>query len=128
MSLLDLLSKLLGPHRAVSVYAFLKTWGIGLAFAALTLGLGATLLLRGDDAPRHVAYLQAQVLKTTPLNNDERVGIIVDLRLPDGDTLRLTETEGLIASKLDDTACLEQRRAADGTDLYRLRQPHRCAP
>ncbi|HBS51314.1 MAG TPA: hypothetical protein DEA05_15075 [Rhodobacteraceae bacterium] len=124
--MLDLLAKVIGPHRAVSVYAFLRTWGLplGLVLAAL-LGIGA-MVLRGADQPEHVAYIRAEVLGTDPINGDRRNGLMVDLRLPDGEILRLTETEGLIAAKLEATACVQERRRPDGAALYRLRQPHRC--
>lgn len=124
--MLDLLARLIGPHRAVSVYAFLKSWGLALA-AILLLATAATVLVtRGGDGPTHVAYLRAEVLGTTPINGDRRNGIIAELRLPQGDILNLTETEGLIANNLGETACVELRRDSDGSELYRLRRNHRC--
>ena len=33
--MLSILSAIFGPHRAVTIYAFLKTWGLGLAAAVV---------------------------------------------------------------------------------------------
>ncbi len=124
--MLDLLAKLLGPHRAVTVYAFLQTRALAIVVVLALLAGGALFALRGGDTLDHVAYIEARVLTTTPINGDRRNGIIADLRLPDGETLRLTETEGLIAGSLTDTACVELRRDRSGAPAYRLRHPRRC--
>lgn len=124
--MLDILAKLIGPHRAVSVYAFLKTWGFAIV-VVVAIALGGTLFaLRGGDRLTHVAYMQADVLTTSPINGDRRNGILADIRLPDGEMLRLSETEGLIAGTLDKIACVELRQDNRGNPEYRLRHPRRC--
>lgn len=128
MSLLDLLAKVIGPTRAVSVYIFLRTKGLAILAGLAFLAILGVLLARSDpDRLEHVAYITGAVQGTTPINNDVRNGVIVDLQLPDGEILRLTETEGLISGTIDDTACVEKRRhTKSGQAQYRLRLPHRC--
>lgn len=129
MSMLDLLARAIGPQRAVSAYVFAQRWGIGIL-----LGLGfvivlTTLLLRtSSERLDHVAYVEASVTAVTPLKTQTEIGVIVDVLLPDGTVVRLTEVEGLISASLTDRACVEQRRNPDtGALHYRLRLPHRCA-
>lgn len=127
--MLTILSRVLGPDRAVWVYVFFQRWGIGIA-----LGLGFAAVLAGvvvfssPDRMEHLAYIEAEVIAVAPLMQDQASGVFVDLRLPDGETLKLTETEGAISSSLTETACVEKRRdAGSGEIRYRLRLPHRCA-
>ena len=125
--MLPVLARILGPHRAVSVYAFLKQWGLGVVFVLGLVAILAGLFLRGDGQRDHIAYVEAEVLEVTPLNGSEDFGVLVDLRLPDGHTLQLTETEGLITRALDGTACVEKLKGAGGHPFrYRLRREIRC--
>lgn len=126
--MLSVLTKLLGPSRAVSVYIFLQSWGIALALAfAFVIGMGVFLTLSAPSRLDHIAYVTADVTATTPINGDVRNGLLVDLRLPNGKILNLTETEGLISPKPGATACVQhQRHRGNGNDYFRLRLPHRC--
>jgi hypothetical protein len=126
--MLSALAKILGPERGVSPYVFLQRWGIGLGLALAFL-IGMTLFLAFSSPSRldHIAHITADVTATTPINGDARNGLMVDLRLPTGETLSLPETEGLIAPEPGETACVELRRNRQtGQDLYRLRLAHRC--
>ena len=126
--MLELLSKIIGPNRAVSLYVFFQRWGVifGLVLGFVAL-LGTVIWLSSPDRFEHVAYIRAEVIATAPLVREGEPGLMVDLRLPDGETLQLTETEGTISGSLTNTACVEQRRDSDlGTILFRLRLPHRC--
>lgn len=125
--MLTLLTKILGPYRAITVYGFLQSWGMGVLFAVTLLAIGAVLFLGSSDGPKHVAYIEAEILGTQPLSGDQQSGIFVTLKMPDGEVLRLTETEGLIAGNLDQTACVEHRETQNGAPVYRLRRLHRCS-
>jgi hypothetical protein len=126
--MLELLSKILGPNRAVSTYVFVQRWGIPLLlFAGFVLVMGGVVWRSAPDRYEHLAYLQAEVLQTAPLVREGTPGVMVEVRLPDGEVLQLTETEGTISASLTDTACVETRRDTEtGALLHRLRLPFRC--
>ena len=126
--MLSILSRFVGPSRAVSVYVFFRQWWLGFAFALVMALLVVFLVFRSAAGPEHVAYVRLPVVGTEALNGDERNGIFVNLLLPDGQNLKLTETEGLIAASISDTAGVEKLKTADtGAVSYRLRRPERCA-
>lgn len=127
--MLDILAKIFGPARAVSLYVLIKRFGIPtvllIGFACI---LAFTFLTASKDRYEHVAYVEATVLETAPLTTaNTSPGVFVDVLLADGTELKLTETEGAIARTLTDRACLEQRRDTESGGMdYRLRMPHRC--
>lgn len=126
--MLDILSKILGPHRAVSVYAFLQTRGLavlgGLAMIAVVAGL---LLTGSDEKHEHEAFLTASVLTATAINGDLNQGVIASVRLPDGSVTSVTSTEGPVSSTVTSTACIEKRIYVDsGEARYRLKLPRYC--
>lgn len=125
--MLAIFSRLFGPARAVSLYLFIRQWWLGFAFVGL-MGLILALLFAGSAGePHHVAYFKTEVVSVEPLNVDVKNGVFVNLRLPDGKELQLTETEGLIAGSITDSACLEQLESPEsGAVSYRLRRPERC--
>ena len=127
--MLDFLAKILGPDRAVSVYVATRRFGIPVACViGFALAFWLMVGLSDPDRMEHVAYLQVEVIEVTPLTQDARSGVFVDVRLPGGDVLKLTETEGAISRELTDTACLEQRRDRETGEIsHRLRRAHRCA-
>ncbi|MDA0963423.1 MAG: hypothetical protein O2898_10985 [Proteobacteria bacterium] len=127
--MLDLLAKILGPSRAVSAYVALRRFGIPVA---LFIGFVAVFFLMvrvsHPDRMEHMAFVTAEVIALTPLTQDVNAGVWVDIRLPDGTEIRLTETEGAIAREIESVACLEQQRDAQtGEVSHRLRRLHRCA-
>ena len=127
--MLDLLAKILGPSRAVTAYVALRRFGIPVALAICFVAF-FLFIIRTTDADRmeHVAYLTADVIAVTPLTQNPDAGVWVDIRLPDGTELRLTETEGAISREIEDVACLEaQRDVQTGEVSHRLRRLHRCA-
>ena len=126
--MLDVLAKIVGPNHAVSIYVFLSRWGWGIALVLVFVaGLGTLLVLNSDDRHEHVAYVKAEVLNVALLTNSNQIGVMVRLRLPDGQTLQLTEAEGAVSGSLTDSACVQARRLkSDGSLNHRLRLPHRC--
>lgn len=127
--MLDLLAKIVGPDRAVSLYVAGRRFGIPvLFFLGFVAVFGVIVTLSDPDRMEHMAYLVVDVVEVTPLTQDIDSGVFVDVRLPDGEVLKLTETEGAIARELTDTACLEQRRDRETGEIsHRLRRAHRCA-
>lgn len=127
--MLDLLAKIFGPSRAVSVYIAGKRFGIPvLLLAAFGVALWVMFSTTSTDKYEHVAYVEVAVLGTTPLTtSDANAGVFVDVRMPDGSELKLTETEGAISRSLTERACVEQRRNTTTGEMdHRLRLPHRC--
>ena len=127
--MLDLLAKIFGPQRAVSIYVAIRRFWIP---ATLLLGFAVVFLfivnVSDPDRMEHMAYLRVEVVEVTPLTQDINSGVFVDVRLPDGEILKLTETEGAISRELTDVACLEQRRDRETGEIsHRLRRAHRCA-
>lgn len=128
--MLDILSKLLGPHRAVSVYAFFQTRGAILAAAALIIAILLTLFFfgKGEEDHEHEAFLTLDVLSAVAINGDFSKGAVVSVRLPDGHPTSITTTEGPIAAAITTTACVEKRVYVTSREArYRLKLPQHCA-
>lgn len=127
--MLDVLAKILGPERAVTAWVNLRRFGLPVALFAGFLAVFFFIVTVSDpDRMEHVAYLRVEVIDVTPLTQDINSGVFVDVRLPDGTELKLTETEGAISRELSDIACLEQRRDTETGEIsHRLRRAHRCA-
>lgn len=126
--MLNVLSTLLGPHRAVSVYAFLQTKGLAIVGVVALVGiLAGLLLMSGEDTHEHEAFLTVPVLSATAINGDLRSGIIASVRLPDGSATSVTSTEGPVASTVGETACIEKRvYVQSGEARYRIKLPRHC--
>ena len=126
---LGFLMRVFGRDRALSAYFLTRRIVLLSAIGATVVALGGFLYwatLRSDRLV-HVAYFRADVTAIAPLNNDERVGVIVDIRLSDGTTVRLVATESHITKDIAETACVEHRKSTDsGKDSYRLRAMFRC--
>ena len=126
--MLSILSTLFGPHRAVSIYVFLKTWWLAITGAVAMVAIVAGLLLLNDDGTHeHEAFLTVAVLSATPINGDIRNGIIASVRLPDGSATSVTSTEGPVAQTVDTSACIEKRVYVEsGEPRYRFKLPRHC--
>ncbi len=126
--MLDLLAKIFGPQRAVSMYVAIKRFGIPVGLLiGFALVFWFIIDVSDPDRMEHMAYLRVEVVEVSPLTQDINSGVFVDVRLPDGTVLKLTETEGAISRELTDIACLEQRRDRETEEIsYRLRRAHRC--
>ncbi len=126
--MLDFLAKIVGPDRAVTTYVFLSRWGLGIGLVSVfVIGMATLLIFNSAERHEHLEYVTADVLDVSPLASNTQMGVMVQLRLPDGQTLQLTEVEGAISGSLSDTACVEARRLkSDGSLSHRLRLPHRC--
>ncbi|WP_298937771.1 hypothetical protein [uncultured Ruegeria sp.] len=126
--MLNVLSALLGPHRAVSTYAFLKTWGLGIAGGALMIAIVTTLVLLGDDGKHeHHSFMTVPVLSATPINGDLKNGVVASVRLPDGSAASITSTEAPISQTVGTSACIEKRVYVEsGEPRYRFKLPRFC--
>ncbi len=126
---LDLLSKYLGPQRAVSSYAFVQTRGMAvLGGLVLVVIVGLLWLTASDDEHRHDAYLVLPVLSATPLGPTLDNGVVASVRLPDGKAASLTSKDPEIARSVRATACVEQRVYVEsGEPFYKLSLPVRCS-
>lgn len=126
--MLNILSAVFGPHRAVSIYAFLKTWGLGLLGAAVMVAIVTTLVLLGDEGKHeHEAFLTVPVLSATPVNGDLKNGVFASVRLPDGSATSITSTEAPVSQTVGTTACIEKRVYVDsGKARYRFKLPRFC--
>ncbi len=128
--MLTILSKLFGPHRAVSIYVFLQTRGIAILGALVLIGILAGIYRSASvvDDHEHQAFITVPVLSATPINGDVKTGIIVSVRLPEGDATSITSTEGHIARTVTTQACIEKRiYVSSGEARYRLKLPNKCA-
>jgi hypothetical protein len=126
--MLDVLSKLFGPHRAVSIYVFLQNRGLViLAVLAFVIGVTTLMTLTGPRKHEHQAFVTLPVVSTTPIGNQIQNGLIVTIRLPTGETEAVTISEGGVAATVTATACVEKRRYTDtGEFRYRIKLPHNC--
>lgn len=126
--MLTILSKTFGPHRAVSIYAFLKTWGLPVAGGVGLIVVAAALLLLNDSGEHeHEAFLTVPVLSATPINGDLKNGVIASVRLPDGSATSITSTEAPISQSVGTSACVEKRIYVEsGEARYRFKLPRYC--
>jgi len=127
--MLNILSKIFGPHRAVSIYVFLQNRGLMILVALVFLGgVAALLLLNAPRDHEHVAFVTLPVISSNIPGGQIKNGVIASVRLPDGTAVSIDTSDGTIAKTVTDTACVEQRRFV-GTDEYRYRfkLPHNCA-
>ncbi|MGV6803030.1 MAG: hypothetical protein ACWA49_02410 [Ruegeria sp.] len=127
--MLNILSSIVGPHRAVSIYAFMKTKGLAVfgALGVIAVAIGL-LLFNGDGTHVHEAYLSVAVLSETPIKGDLKNGVIASVRLPDGSATMITTTDGPVAQTVGTTACIEKRVYVDsGEPRYRFKLPKYCA-
>ncbi len=126
--MLSILSAVFGPHRAVSIYVFLKSWWLAITGAIAMIAIVAGLLLLNDDGKHeHEAFLTVAVLSATPINGDLKNGVIASVRLPDGSATSITSTESPIARSVGTEACIEKRvYVASGEPRYRFKLPRYC--
>lgn len=126
--MLNILSAIFGPHRAVSIYAFLKTWGLPIVGGVGLVSIAAALLLLNDDGTHeHEAFLTVPVLSATPINGDLKNGVIASVRLPDGSATSISSTEAPISQTVGDSACIEKRVYVEsGEPRYRFKLPRYC--
>ncbi|WP_281973090.1 hypothetical protein [Ruegeria faecimaris] len=126
--MLNILSAIFGPHRAVTIYAFLRTWGL-LAFGVVgVIAVAAALLLLNDDGTHeHEAFMTVPVLSATAINGDLKNGVIASVRLPDGSATSITSTEAPISQTVGQSACVEKRVYVEsGEPRYRFKLPRYC--
>ncbi len=128
--MLSVLSAVFGPHRAVSIYAFLKTWGLGLAAAVVMVIIVSGLYLLGDDGKHeHHSFMTVPVLSATAINGDLKNGVIASVRLPDGTAASITSTEAPVSQTVGTSACVEKRVYVEsGEPRYRFKLPKFCEP
>jgi len=126
--MLTVLSKIFGPHRAVSIYALLKTWGLPVAGGVSVLVVAAGLLLLNDSGEHeHEAFMTVPVLSATPINGDLKNGVIASVRLPDGSATSITSTEAPVSQTVGTSACVEKRVYVEsGKARYRFKLPRYC--
>lgn len=128
--MLDILTKLLGPHRAVSLYVFVHRRGLAIGLIiAFVAALGFIITRSDPERLEHVAYHLVEVKGVEVINNNKSIGVNFSVKLPDGTLLTLTDTEGAISGEIVDSACVQHRRNIEnGSETYRLRRAYRCAP
>lgn len=126
--MLSVLSAVFGPHRAVSIYAFLKTWGLGMAAGLVMVVIVGSLFLLGDDGEHeHHSFMTVPVLSATAINGDLENGVIASVRLPDGTATSITSTEAPISQTVGTSACVEKRVYVEsGEPRYRFKLPRFC--
>lgn len=126
--MLNLLSGIFGPHRAVSIYVFVQSKGlILLALAGFVTIVSTLMILTGPAKHEHVAFMALPVISVVSTGGSIVEGVIATLRLPDGESVTVTSTEGGISTLSTDTACVEKRRFVDtGEARYRLKPMHYC--
>ncbi|KIC40782.1 hypothetical protein RA27_13595 [Ruegeria sp. ANG-R] len=126
--MLSILSTFFGPHRAVSIYVFLKSWWLVITGVATLIAVFAGLLLLNDDGTHeHHSFLTVEVLSATPINGDLKNGVVASVRLPDGSATSVTSTEGPVARTVGTEACIEKRiYVGSGEPRYRFKLPRYC--
>ena len=128
--MLSFLSAIFGPHRAVSIYAFVRTWGLPIAGGVGVIAVAAALLLLNDSGEHeHHSFMTVPVLSATPINGDLRNGVIASVRLPDGSAASISSTEAPVSQTVGTSACIEKRVFVEsGEPRYRFKLPRYCEP
>lgn len=126
--MLNILSAIFGPHRAVTIYAFLRTWGLLVFGVVGVIAVAAALLLLNDNGTHeHEAFMTVPVLSATAINGDLKNGVIASVRLPDGSATSITSTEAPISQTVGQSACVEKRVYVEsGEPRYRFKLPRYC--
>nr|WP_170614293.1 hypothetical protein [uncultured Ruegeria sp.] len=126
--MLNVLSAIFGPHRAVSIYAFVQTKGLAIAGVLALIAVTAGLLILNDDGVHeHDSFFVADVLSASPINGDLKNGVVASVRLPDGSAASITSTEAPIAQSVGTSACVEKRVYVEsGEARYRFKLPRYC--
>ncbi len=126
--MLNILSAIFGPHRAVSIYAFLTTRGLAIVAALVMVLIVSVLFAIGDDGDHeHHSFITVPVLSATPINGDLKNGVIASVRLPDGTAASVTSTEASVAQTVGTSACIEKRVFVEsGEPRYRFKLPRFC--
>ncbi len=126
--MLKVLSLFFEPHRAVSIYVFLKSWWLVVTGVVILIAVFASLLLLNDDGTHeHHSFITVPVLSATPINGDLKHGVVASVRLPDGTATSITSTESSIARTVGTEACVEKRVFVEsGEPRYRFKLPRYC--
>lgn len=126
--MLSFLSAIFGPHRAVSIYAFIKTKGLAILGGVGVIAVAAALLLLNDSGEHeHHSFMTVPVLSATPINGDLKNGVIASVRLPDGSATSITSTEAPVSQSVGTSACVEKRIFVEsGEPRYRFKLPRYC--
>lgn len=126
--MLNILSSIFGPHRAVSIYVFLRNKGlIVLALVGFVMIVVTMMILTGPREHEHVGFVTLPVISTVTTGGNTNASVIATLRLPDGETVAVTSTDAVITAAVTETACVEERRYVDtGEARYRLKLVHYC--
>ena len=122
-SYMALLRRLFGDTGALSAYLVLRRVGIilGVLGALAIAAIAIYFLVPGEVPLDHERYEIAQVDRLEILDGDARFGVVANVTLTDGTSLRLVASEGRVAQSVGDTACVEvQRNPENGQIHHRL--------
>lgn len=105
------LTRILGQYRAEVLRYYVREYAV-LSIAAILAVAGVLSLFLFLDPERHVhdGYVIGDVSGVLHTSSDTSNRFIVDVRLPDGSSHRLTTRHGNIMGSISDRACLEHRR------------------
>ncbi|MEX0279580.1 MAG: hypothetical protein AB3N13_00170 [Arenibacterium sp.] len=124
-----LLRRLFGDTGALSAYLILRRVGLWLAvLGSCALAAFAVYFLVPENvALDHERFETARVDRLEVLDGDARFGVVANVTLPNGTTLRLVASEGRIAQSVTETACVEVQRNPETDQLhYRLTHLSDC--
>ena len=125
-----LLRRVFGDQGAISAYLILRRVGYGFA-ALLVIGVFAGLAVfwpSGTEELELEGYELARVTQSEILDGDARFGVVANVLLSDGTSLRLVATQGAVAQEISDMACVEISRGLEsGRAHYRLVRRSDCA-
>lgn len=128
MTLLKLLTRTLGPHKAVSVYFFLRNWGVGTIVLSAVLTVAWFLFVYLSEGRQAETTQTGTVLgiAAAPSETSTHQRLILDLELEDGNRVRLLVQTRQVRGLLD-TACVTRYRGTKfGRVTYRLNHVGRC--
>lgn len=122
------LVRIVGQYRAEMLRYYVREYAV-LCLAGILAVAGMLSLFLFLDPERHFhdGFVIGDVSGVLHTSSDTSNSFIVDVRLPDGSSHRLTTRHGNIMGSISDRACLERRRKETiGRVFYSLAPAQKC--
>lgn len=122
------LVRILGQYRAEVLRYYVREYAVlGIVAILAVAGVLSLFLFLNPERHVHDGYVIGDVSGVLHTSSDTSNRFIVDVRLPDGSSHRLTTRHGTIMGSISDRACLERRRKeTSGRVFYSLAPAQKC--
>jgi hypothetical protein len=124
----SVLARKLGQYRAEVLRYYVREYAaLSIAVILAVVGLLSLFLFLNPERHVHDGYVIGEVAGVLHTSSDTSNRFLVDVRLPDGSSHRLTTRHGAIMGSISDRASLERRRKeTSGRMIYALAPAQKC--